>query len=154
MIDKAKLRDFVEKQLEGSDYFLVDLAVSPANEIKIEIDSTGNVDIDYCVALTRAIEEEFPRDDEDYELEVGSAGFTSPFKVRKQYEKNIGNKVEIVTRDGRKLHGVLTAVGDDDFTVETIVKVRPEGAKRPVEQTQEETFPYAGVKSVKYEFEF
>ena len=71
-----------------------------------------------------------------------------------QYEKNIGNKVEVLTRDGRKLHGTLTTAGPEQFTVDTLVKVRPEGAKRPVEQIVPETFAYGDVKSVKYEFEF
>lgn len=154
MIDKSLLRQFIEQKLEGTDYFLVDLAVSPSNEIKIEIDSMGRVDIDFCVGLSKEIEEAFPREPEDYELEVGSAGLTSPFKVRAQYEKNLGNKVEVLTCGGRKLQGILTAADTDSFTVQTTVKVRPEGAKRPVEQQQDETFAYGDVKSVKYIFEF
>ncbi len=154
MIDKTALTDFIEHRLEGTDYFLVDINVSKDNEIKIEIDSFESVDIDFCIELSRAIEEAFPRDDEDYELEVGSAGLTSPFKVRAQYEKNVGNLVEVLTRDGRKLRGILTEVGDDSFTVETTRKVRPEGSKRPVEQKEPETFGYGDVKSVHYEFDF
>lgn len=154
MIDKKALETFIGKQLEGTDYFLVDLSVSKNNEIKVEIDSVEAVDIDFCVQLTREIEEAFPRDVEDYELEVGSAGLTSPFKVIAQYEKNIGNKVEVLTRDGRKLHGVLTSVTPEGFTIDTVVKVRPEGAKRPVEQIEPLTFTFADAKSVKYEFDF
>lgn len=154
MIDRTALEDFIKSRLQGTEYFPVDITVSNANEIKVEIDSMGNVDIDYCIELSRAIEKAFPRDDEDYELEVGSAGFTSPFKVRQQYIKNIGNRVEVLTSDGRKLFGRLVEAGDDSFTVETVIKVREPGAKRPVEKTQAETFPYSGVKSVKYDFEF
>lgn len=152
MIDKNALKEFVEQRLRDTGYFLVDLSVSPANEIKIEIDSLEGVDIDFCVELSREIEAAFPREPEDYELEVGSAGLTSPFKVKAQYEKNLGNNVEVLTSDGRKLRGVLTEVGDDSFTIETVVKVKPEGAKRPVEQTLPETFLYSGVKSVRYDF--
>lgn len=154
MIDKKALTEFVEKRLEGTDYFLVDVAVSASNEIKIEIDSLSGVDIDFCIKLSREIEEAFPREPEDYELEVGSAGLTSPFKVLKQYEKNLGNNVEILTADGRKLRGRLAEVSPESFTVETKVKVKPEGAKRPVEQIKSETFGYGDVKSVKYDFDF
>lgn len=154
MIDRKEIKDFIEKRLEGTDYFLVDVSVSASNEIKIEIDSMQNVDIDFCVALSKEIEEAFPREPEDYELEVGSAGLTAPFKVLAQYEKNKGNKVEVLTADGRKLRGILAKVSHDSFTLETIVKVKPEGAKRPVEQIHEETFGYSDVKSVKYDFEF
>lgn len=154
MIDKQNLKDFIEKRLEGTEYFPVDVTVSGDNVVRVEIDSTGSVDIDYCVELSKAIEEAFPREEEDYELEVGSAGLTSPFKVTAQYRKNLGNKVEVVTRDGRKLHGVLTDARDDAFTVETTVKVRKEGVKKPVEETRPETFAYGDVKSVRYELEF
>lgn len=153
MIDANKLREFIESNLK-EDYFLVDLSVSRDNIIKVEIDSMASVDIDYCIELTRAIEGAFDREEEDYELEVGSAGLTSPFKVRAQYDKNIGNKVEVLTGDGRKLHGTLTEANDAGFTIESMVKVKLEGAKRPVEQLQTEQFSYADVKSVKYELEF
>lgn len=154
MTDKTALQEFIEKRLEGTGYFLVDLTVSKTNEIKIEIDSREGVDIDFCVELTRAIEEAFPREEEDYELEVGSAGLTSPFKVPAQYEKNIGNKVEVLTADGRKLRGVLAGADSEGFSIIITEKVKPEGAKRPVEQTREIAFGYGDAKSVRYELEF
>ncbi len=155
MIDKQLLTQTVLDAIDGTDMFLVDVNVSPANELTVEIDSADGIDIDTCAALTRRIEEVFDRDVEDYELEVGSAGLTSPFKVRGQYLKNIGNDVEVLTRDGRKLQGVLTAVGDDDsFVVEVPTKVKPEGAKRPVIEQVPHTFTPAECKSVKYVINF
>lgn len=154
MINKKDLEEFVERSLEGTEYFLVDVEVNAANEIKIEIDSTGSVDIDFCVGLSREIEEAFPREPEDYELEVGSAGLTSPFKVLRQYEKNIGNSVEVLTADGRKLRGTLLRADKDSFSIEMKVKEKPEGAKRPVEVARELTFAYPEVKSVAYDLKF
>ena len=91
MIDKQLLKSTVESAIAGTEMFLVDVQVSPSNAIVVEIDSKSGIDIDACVAITRQIESVFDREVEDYELEVGSAGLTSPFKVRGQYEKNIGN---------------------------------------------------------------
>ena len=101
MIDKNLLRESVEKAIEGTALFIVGITVSAQNNIVVELDSPGSLDIDTCAAVTRAIEKDFDRDVEDYDLEVGSAGLTAPFRVRGQYEKNIGNEVEILTRDGR-----------------------------------------------------
>lgn len=155
MIDKQELAGTVEDFIAGTDYFLVDVKVTPANEITVEIDSPEGVDINTCAALTRRIEEVFDRDAEDYELEVGSAGLTAPFKVRGQYLKNIGNEVEVLTRDGRKVKGVLTDVAEDGrFTVEVPVKVRHEGAKRPVIENQPQSFDPAECKSVTYVINF
>ena len=103
MIDKKELQSFVEDQLKDSEYFLTDLKVTPSNEITVEIDSLTPGDIEECVRLTRAIEEAFDRDVEDYELEVGTAGLTSPLKVPRQYEKYLGQDLEVLTADGRKL---------------------------------------------------
>ncbi|MDE6772705.1 MAG: ribosome assembly cofactor RimP, partial [Muribaculaceae bacterium] len=89
MIDKKTLTAFIEKQLEGTDLYLVDVAVTPSNEITVEIDSDTSVDIDRCVSLTREIEQAFDRDVEDYELEVVSDCLTYPFKVLRNYEKNV-----------------------------------------------------------------
>ena len=81
--------------------------MSGDNRIVVEIDSYSSVSIDDCVRLNGIIESHFDRDVEDYELEVGSAGLTSPLRVKAQYDKNVGNPVEVLTNDGRKLKGTL-----------------------------------------------
>lgn len=154
MIEKSELTKVIETALEGSELFLVDVAVSRDNNIVVEIDSMDCVSIDDCAKLTKAIESHFDRDVEDYELEVGSAGLTSPFKVKRQYEKYIDEEVEILTKDGRKLKGTLKNATDDNFTVSITKKVKPEGAKRPVEVTEDETFNYDEIKYTKYLIQF
>ena len=70
--------------MEGTDLFLVDVRISKDNNIVVEIDSDTSVDIDECIRLNRLVESEFGRDEEDYELEIGSAGLTSPLRERRQ----------------------------------------------------------------------
>lgn len=154
MIDKQKLTDTINEAIKDTPLFLVDVTVTPDNNITVEVDSMESVDIDECVKLTRDIEAVFDRDVEDYQLEVGSAGLTSPFKVKEQYVKNIGNQVEVLTRDGRKFKGALTAVGDDDFTVAVTKKVKEEGKKRPVEVEEPVVTKMADTKTVKYLIDF
>ena len=142
MIDRQRLTETVEGALEGTGLFLVDVDVTPDNRITVEIDSPEGVDIDTCVELSRKIEAAFDRDAEDYELEVGSAGLTSPLKVKGQFDKNIGHEVEVMMREGgKKLCGVLRSVSDDmsEITITVSRKVRPEGKKKPV--MVEETIP-------------
>ena len=154
MIDRQALADVVNAHL-GDNLFLVDIEVSGDNRIVVEVDSReGSVKIYDCVAINRAVEASFDRDVEDYELEVGSAGLTSPFKVKAQYEKNLGNEVEVLTNDGRKLKGVLSAVDDDTFTIKVTKKVKPEGAKRPVMVEEDETINYNETKYTKYLIQF
>lgn len=157
MIDKEKLTSVVEKAIEGTDLYIVKCTVSPDNNIVVELDSDTLVDIDQCVAVTRAVEAAFDRETEDYELEVGSVGLTSPLTLPRQFRKNIGKDVEVLTADGRRLRGVLAGVESDSplrFTLETTAKVRPEGAKRPVLQTVAETLGADDCKYVRPEIKF
>lgn len=156
MIDKELLTKTVEAAIDGTDNFLVDVKVSRDNNITVEIDNPEGVDIATCAEITRKIEAVFDRDEEDYELEVGSAGLTSPFKVKGQYEKNIGNEIDVLTRDGKKFHGCLTAVSEDgsEFTVEVEEKVKEPGKKRPVVVGVPRTVKVADTKSVTYRIDF
>lgn len=154
MIDKKELTDFIESRLAGSDYFLVGVAVSPANDITVEVDNPDGVDIDFCCGLSRDIEEAFPRDEEDYSLEVGSAGLTAPFKVLGQYLKNIGKKVEVLTTDGRKLKGILDEADQTGFTLGMETKVKEPGMKRPEIRTVQERFAFGQAKKVNVLLEF
>ena len=144
----------VNGALAGTDAFLVDVTVSGDNRIVVEIDSASSIAIDDCARINDIIENHFDRDVEDYELEVGSAGLTSPFRVKAQYDKNVGNPVEVLTNDGRKLKGTLKSASNENFTITVEKKVKPEGAKRPVLMEEDITFNYSEIKYTKYLFEF
>lgn len=144
----------MNEALAQSDAFLVEVSVSGDNRVVVEIDSYSSVSIDDCVRLNDVIEAHFDRDVEDYELEVGSAGLTSPLRVKAQYDKNVGNPVEVLTADGRKLKGELREVGDDTFTIVVSRKVKPEGAKRPVMVDEDVVLRYDEIKYTKYLIEF
>ena len=154
MIEKAVVTQLVEEHLQASNSYLVDVAIKPGNYIVVEIDSDDSVSIDDCVALSQYIEAHLDRDVEDYELEVGSAGITSPFKVLRQYQKNIGNEVEMLLKSGTKKVGVLIAVDISGATISVEKKVKPEGAKRPVMVTEEEKYPLEAIKHTKYLIRF
>ncbi len=156
MIDPQIITDIITPALEGTDCFLVDVSVSAANDIVVEIDSDTNVDIDTCTRLTRLVEEKLDRDVEDYSLEIGSAGLTAPLRVRRQFEKNLGNEVEALTRDGRKLSGILSAVNADGTVVTLTVtrKVKEPGAKRPVIVEEPLELPVADTKYIRYKINF
>ncbi|WP_288317436.1 ribosome assembly cofactor RimP [Xylanibacter caecicola] len=154
MINKSVVEDLVNRWLEGKDYFLVDVEISPADKIVVEIDHADGVWIEDCVQLSRFIEENLSRDEEDYELEVGSAGLGQPFKVPQQYVNFIGKDVEVLTADGKKQRGVLKAVDGRDFTVTVEEKIKPEGKKRPVLTPVDKSFNMDEVKYTKYLISF
>ena len=81
MIDKLKVMELVEGTLEGGPLFLVGMKITPDNRIFIDIDGDNGVTIDDCIALSRTVENSLNRDEEDFELNVSSAGADSPLKM-------------------------------------------------------------------------
>jgi ribosome maturation factor RimP len=154
MIDKNIVKGLVEEWLEGKEYFLVDVEISNDNKIVVEIDHADGVWIEDCVELSRYIEERLSRDDEDYELEVGSAGLGQPFKVPQQYVNFVGKEVEVLDGDGKKVKGVLKSVDGNDFVVTVREKVKEEGKKRPVLIDVDKSFQMDQVKYTKYLISF
>lgn len=154
MIDKNVVKGLVEEWLKDKEYFLVDLNISPDDKITVEIDHADGVWIEDCAQLSQYIEDHLNRDEEDYELEVGSAGLGQPFKVAKQYEIFIGEPVEVLDGDGKKVKGVLKSVNGRDFTVTVKEKVKVEGKKRPVLTDVDHNYNMDTVKYTKYLISF
>ena len=154
MINKDTVRSIVEEWLDGKEYFLVDIEISPNDRIVVEIDHADCVWIEYCVEKSRFIEDHLSRDEEDYELEVGSAGLGQPFKVAQQYHCFVGKDVEVLDADGKKYKGMLKAVEGNDFTVTVQEKQKVEGKKRPQLVDTDHTFQMDKVKYTKYLINF
>ena len=154
MIDKELIVKLVEEKLASSSNYLVDVAVQPGNIIVVEIDNDKSVCIDDCVELSRYLEDHLDRDVEDFELEVGSAGITSPFKVLRQYQKNIGNEVEVLLTAGVKLTGVLKSADENGIVLTVEKQIKPEGAKRKVTVEEDQPYTYSEIKYPKYLIRF
>jgi ribosome maturation factor RimP len=154
MIERAFVKDIVDEFLMGKPLFLVDVAIKPGNIIVVEIDSDESVGIDDCIAMSRAIESKLDRDAEDFELEVTSAGVTTPFKMPRQYKKNEGKEVEVLTGGGQKFSGILKSSDGDGFVITVTKMVKPEGAKKKMAVEEDLPFAYDDVKYTKYLIRF
>ena len=154
MIDKKELTAVINKALEGSKMFLVDLTVSGDNVIDVQLDSIESITIEDCIAVNNAVHDAFDQDVEDYELTVGSYSLTDPFKVLKQYEKNLGGEVEVLTADGKKLKGTLTSASENEFTITVPTKTKIDGKKRPEIVDVEHNFKYDEIKYTKNILQF
>ena len=154
MIDKNVVKKLVDEWLKDKEYFLVSIEISQNDKIVVEIDHADGVWIEDCVGLSRYIEDHLSRDEEDYELEVGSAGLGQPFKVAQQYINFIGKEVEVLDAGGKKYQGVLKSVDGDSFVVTINEKVMVEGKKRPQKMDVDHTFDMNNVKYTKYLISF
>lgn len=117
MISEQRIRELLAERIAGTDIFVVDATVRPGNLIQVEVDRPEGISIDQCVEISRYLERELDRDLEDFSLEVSSPGLGSPFKVRQQYERNVGREVEVVLKDGSKKSGKLASVSEAGITL-------------------------------------
>lgn len=149
MTDKNLIKQAVQEWLDGKDYFLVDINVTPDNHIAVEIDNADGVWIEDCAELSRHIESRLNRDEEDYELEVGSAGIDKPFKVLQQYTCHIKQEVEVLTKQGQKLQGTLQSANNEAIQLSVKTKKKAEGTKRPRLTEETITLKYNEIKYTK-----
>jgi ribosome maturation factor RimP len=112
MIKKEEIIELAEGFLGEKNQFIVKLNIGTDNKISLYIDGDEGVTIDDCVSLSRLIENTFDREEEDYELNVSSAGIDQPYSHIRQYRKNIGRTVEISKVDGTIVRGILEAVDE------------------------------------------
>ena len=154
MINKEIVKTLTEEWLQGNEYFLVDVNFAADDRIVIEIDHADGVWIEDCAELSRFLQERLGEELGEYELEVGSAGLGQPFKVAQQYMNHVGDTLEVLQADGKKVQGTLKAVDAPSFTITVQEKQKIEGKKRPVLVDVDKTYQMDEVKYAKYMLAF
>ena len=152
MLTQTLVEELVRAYLaDYPDYELITCRVSPSLEILVEVDAFKGVDLVFCEELSRYLQQELDKTGENYELEVGSVSITDPFKTRMQYEKHIGHPVELLTKEGVKMHGQLVNVEPDFFEADVETMVQVEGKKKRQKQILTHRFGYDDVKYCRYD---
>ena len=143
MISEQLIKELTNTHLEGTDRFAVSIAVRSDNRIRIFIDSDTHVLIEHCIELSKFIESQLDPDIEDFELNVSSSGLDQPYKLSRQYIKNIGREVAVLPKDNNKINGTLIAADNESFSIKEITKV-----KKIITETTH-SFQYSDIKETK-----
>jgi ribosome maturation factor RimP len=103
------------------EYFIVEVSISPSNNIRAYVDADQGATIDFLARLNRALykwleENEFSNG--DFSIEISSPGLDEPLKLHRQYIKNIGRPVEVLLKNGIKIEGKLVSATEDEMEVE------------------------------------
>ena len=115
---KTAVEDLLTKALEERrDLFLIDFSIGADNQIKVIIDGDNGVSIEDCMFVSRAIEHNLDREENDFSLEVMSAGVTSPLVNKRQYSKNIDRDLKVKTTSGQ-IEGILINASENEITIE------------------------------------
>ncbi len=118
MVFKDKVKALLEEGLkEHPSLFLIDFSISPDYKISVVIDGDNGVTLQDCIDVSRSIEHNLDREEQDFSLEVASAGASSPLQQPRQYKKNIGRKIEVTT-ENEKIEATLIDANEEAISVE------------------------------------
>ncbi len=154
MIDPIALKSVVEKEIESFGGFLVELTVSPSNQITLHADTHQGISLAELSLISKAIEANFDREVEDYELEVSSPGMSNPIRVLPQYMRFIGRELRILKNDGNVIIARLQNADADKITLEKTERVNKPTGKGKIDQTVKIEIPFVEIKEAKLEFKF
>lgn len=150
-----KVQELLQEAIdENPSLFLISIDVQGDNEIKIVIDGDAGVTVEDCMAVSRKIEHNLDREEEDFALEVMSAGATSPLEIPRQYKKNIGRTLLVKTTSGDKIEGVLEAATDTDIVLKWKTREPKPVGKGKVTVQKTETVAYGEITEAKVVIKF
>ncbi|WP_347050438.1 ribosome assembly cofactor RimP [Flavobacterium olei] len=146
MTFKEKVNGLItEALLEKPSVFLIDLAISDSFKISVGLDGDNGVALQDCIDISRAIENNLDREEQDFSLEVASVGVGSPLKMTRQYKKNIGRTL-IVTTNTEKIEAELVEA-NDVFIILSWKSREPKKIGKGKETVQkEQQIPYTEIK--------
>ena len=101
---------------EHTHLFLIDMEIASDNKIAVIIDGDQGVRVEDCIAISRAIEHNLDREEEDFSLEVSTPDIAHPLKVKRQYIKNL-NRILKVKNAEEEFEGTLVAADEDKIVL-------------------------------------
>ncbi|HZH69610.1 MAG TPA: ribosome assembly cofactor RimP [Flavobacteriaceae bacterium] len=116
---EEKVKQLLQDALdENPSLFLIDLKIDSSNKIQVILDGDSGVSLNDCIAVSRAIEHNLDREEEDFALEVMSAGASEPLILPRQFQKNVGRTLAAKTKSGEKFEGELTQASGNTIKLE------------------------------------
>ena len=118
-MNKDIVKQLVAEALEeNEELFLIELIFSGDNKILVEVDGDKGLTLKECMRISRHIEQNLDREEEDFGLEVTSPDVANPLKVLRQYKKNIGRMLTVKTNDNEIDEGTLVNVNENKISLE------------------------------------
>lgn len=147
---RSKVENLLADALDQNpSLFLIDLKVGADNSIRVILDGDHGVSLKDCISISRAIEHKLDREEEDFSLEVASAGVGTPLQGQRQYAKNIGRKLEVELSQGAPIKGILVAADENGFTLTWKQREPKPVGKGKVTVEKKETISYDVIVNAK-----
>ncbi|WP_138432272.1 ribosome assembly cofactor RimP [Winogradskyella algicola] len=152
---KDTVKDLLNQALDQrKDLFLIDFEILSDNTIRVVIDGDKGVLVEDCIFISRAIEHNLDREEQDFSLEVTSCGATAPLQLPRQYNKHIGRNLEVKTVEGDKVEGQLVDVNAKDITLKWKTREPKPVGKGKVTVIKEVNIAFENIKEAKVKIKF
>ncbi|MGI9527879.1 MAG: ribosome assembly cofactor RimP [Weeksellaceae bacterium] len=145
-MDASKVKNLIDEAIaENESLYLVDWSISTGNQIQVLIDGDKGLSIDEVVRISRHIDQNLDREEEDFSLTVSSPGLDRPLSMPRQYQKNIGRLLKVKTKSG-EIKGEIIAATNDSVTLQWKQREpKPVGKGKHTVQKEEE-IPYSEIE--------
>ena len=151
----GKVVGLLEQVLEeNKPLFLIDLSVSENNKITVILDGDNGVTVEDCMLVSRAIEHNFDREEEDFSLEVMSSGVSEPLKIPRQFKKNLGRTLKVKIKEGVIIEGEITEVNEEAVTLQWKTREPKPVGKGKITVQKEAIVPYNEIVEAKVMIKF
>lgn len=149
-MDKTKIIDLVDQALkENPALFLIDLKFLPDNKIYVEVDGDNGIALTECIRISRAVEHNLDREEEDFSLEVTSPDIANPLKVKRQYLKNINRILQVKLTNNTNVEGKLINVNEEGITLEWKVREPKPIGKGKITVVKNAIIPFVDILEAK-----
>jgi ribosome maturation factor RimP len=146
MTFKEKVTNLLEEALqEKASLFLVDLSISESYKITVTLDGDNGVILQDCIDISRVIENNLDREEQDFSLEVASAGVSTPLKLVRQYKKNIGRTLKVKTAT-ETIEAKLEAATEESITLSWTAREPKKVGKGKETVEHKREIPYSEIK--------
>lgn len=153
-MDVSKVRALVDEALaENESLFLIDLVITSTNKIQVTVDGDNGVPLSECIRISRNVEHNLDREEEDFALEVSTPDISHPLKEKRQYKKNINRILKVKTEED-VFEGTLTAVNSDEITLYWKTREPKPVGKGKVTVEKTVNIPYNNIKEAKVKIVF
>ena len=107
-----------------------------------------------CIKVSRAIENNLDREEEDFSLEVMSSGVSESLTMPRQFKKNIGRTLKVKVKEGSEVEGVISDADEKAVTLKWKTREPKPIGKGKVTVQKEAILPYVDIVEAKVMVKF
>ena len=153
-MNQSVVKDLVEEALAiNESLYLVELSISENNKIQVVVDGDNGVPLSECIRISRAVDNNFDREEEDFSLEVTTPDIAHPLKLKRQYIKNINRILKVKTSE-EELEGTLVDADEDKIVLNWKAREPKPIGKGKVTVQKTATIEYKDIKEAKVKILF